>query len=70
MSLRKKLAADGVKLANADAIEAGLCLNETERVLEYGNDLMKRRRATMYDPDPGVPLLHNPFYEKKDKKKK
>jgi hypothetical protein len=30
-SLRKKLAADGVKLANPDTIEAGLCVNETER---------------------------------------
>jgi len=62
--LRKKLATDGVSLATGDAIESGLCVNEAERDLTYRVELKRN-----YNPDPGVPLMHNPFHVEKKAKK-
>lgn len=61
LSLRKKLANDGVQLATADAVEQGISINLKERDLTYKSKEAERSRAMEYIPNPGLTLMQNPF---------
>lgn len=65
VSLRHKLARDGVKLAQVNAIEDALCLNEAEmnKTWEDGFD------RTVHSK-PGLGLMVNPYKKVKAKQKK
>ena len=68
VSLRHKLASDGVKLRESDAIISGLCLNEHA----LGN---LKDSSVVVDPNKryptaGVGLIHNPYPRPKPKKKR
>lgn len=57
-------------LESAEAIEHGISINLAERNMEYPTKEAERSRAWEYTPNPGISLMHNPFYIKVKKEKK
>ena len=58
MSLKQKLARDGVQIASHNTVEKALCQNETDRDLTYR--VIERKY-----PHAGIGLMQNPFFVEK-----
>ena len=68
VGLRQKLASDGVKLRESDAIINGLCLNE--HALGNLNDSTVVVDPNKRYPTAGMSLIHNPYPRPKPTKKR